>query len=437
MKLTYSLPVIIAALCGSALVSTQAEAAGFYIQEQSVSGLGSAFSGSTTTINDSSTIYFNPAGLTRVEGTQAQAAAHVIVPHAELKNTGSTSLAVFGSQPIDGGDGGNPYEPSPVPNGFFSHQINDQYWVGLGITAPFGLGNEYDRDWFGRYDSIKSNLTNIDIQPTIAMKVNDKVSIGGGINIQYAEAELTSAVNGGALEGISTLQGDDWTVGYTLGMTYKPWEQTTIGLSYRSAISHNVEGSLGAEGTGNADFFAKGHANLDLPDITTLGLAQELNDKWTVQGQVTHFGWNKFRDITAVTEEDVVVLGVTRNEGDVISSIQQGFENTLSYAVGAEYKASDAWTLRTGVQYDNTPTTDEFRTTRTPDGDRIWVSLGATYALSESLSIDMAATYIDVAEEKINVTRNNAFSNVVATSVKADSQNGYAGIFALGLNYKF
>lgn len=424
-------------LMGTALQTSTSDAAGFYIQEQSVSGLGSAFSGSTTTINDASTMYFNPAGLTRVQGTQFQAAAHILAPSIDFKNTGSTSLAVFGSQPIDGGNGGDPTEPTPVPNGFSSYQINDKYWVGIGVTAPFGLGSEYDSDWFGRYDSIKSNLKTIDIQPTAAMKISDKLSIGGGINIQYAEAELTNAVNGGATEGISTLQGDDWTAGYTLGLDYKPWDHTTIGLSYRSAISHKLEGSLGVENSGNADFFVKGTADLDLPNIATLGVAHDLDDKWTLSGQVTHFGWSKFEDITAITAEDFTVLGVTRNEGDEVLSVKQGYNNTFAYAAGAEYQANDAWTLRGGLQYDETPTTDEFRSSRTPDGDRTWVSVGATYDWSDAFSIDMAATYIQISEEKINVTRNNAFSDAVATTVQAETENGNVAIFALGLNYKF
>ncbi|MBL4803798.1 MAG: outer membrane protein transport protein [Alphaproteobacteria bacterium] len=436
-----ALSVITIATLGTALSSSAANAAGFYIQEQSVSGLGAAFSGSTTSLNDPSTVYFNPAGMTRLNGIQGQLGAHLLLPNSELTDTGSTGPAALGSLPISGGDGGNPYDPTPVPNAFLTYQVNDQLWAGLALSAPFGLANEYDSDWFGRFDSIKTELTTIDIQPSVAFKINDRVSIGGGINIQYADAELTSAANpvlGGGTEGVSTLKGDDWSVGYNIGLQANPWEGGTIGLSYRSAVSHELEGRIISEGTTSADFDVSGTADLDLPDIATFGVAQDVNDKWKVMGQATWFGWNNFEDITAVTNEDISIIGgaITRSPGDVVSSVTQNYQTTWALALGTEYDYSDEWTFRGGVQFDETPTTDEFRTSRTPDGDRTWLSGGATYNINDRLSVDMAATYIWIDSETIDVSRNNSFSTAVQTEVEADTE-GNVGIVAVGLTYKF
>lgn len=439
-KSKFILTLLSTAAVGLAYSAT-ANAAGFYIQEQSVSGLGSAFSGSTTNINDASTIYFNPAGMTKLEGSQAQAGANLLIPNSELTDTGSTGPAALGSLPISGGDGGNPYDLSPVPNGFISHQLNNQFWVGLGVTAPFGLANEYDSDWFGRFDSIKTELTNVDIQPTVAYKVNDKLSFGLGINIQHADAELTSAANavaGGGTEGVSSLEGDDWSFGYTLGVHAKPLDGTTIGASYRSAVSHRLDGKITSEGTTSADFEAAGYADLNLPDLATFGISQEINDKLTLQGQATWFGWNNFQEIRAVTNESISILGgaITRAPGDTVSNVVQNYQTTWAFALGGEYDYSDDLTLRAGMQFDETPTTDAFRTSRTPDGDRTWLSSGATYKIDDRFSVDFAATYIWVKDGKIDVTRNNAFSNTVATQVKANTE-GNVGIVAVGLNYKF
>lgn len=417
-------------------LSSGAQAAGFYIQEQSVSGLGSAFSGSTTNINDASTVYFNPAGMTKLQGINTQLGAHLLIPSSKLTNTGSTAV---GGAPISGGDGGNPYSPTPVPNGFATFQINEHFWAGLGVTAPFGLANEYDRDWFGRFDSIKTELKVIDIQPSVAYKVNDQLSLGAGVNFLYADAELTNAIFAGAgTEGVSSLKGDDWAVGYTLGIQYRPVESTTFGATYRSAVSHTLQGRAKATGTTVADFDVSAEAGLDLPDMATFGAAHKLNNKWTVQGQATWFGWSNFEDITAELNEPLFLLGgaVNLREGQTLSSVRQGYENTWAFAAGAEYEHSDQWTFRGGMQFDATPTTNEFRTSRTPDGDRTWLSGGATYKFNDRLSLDMAATYIWIDDGTIDVRRNNSFNPALGTNVKAKTE-GDVGIVALGLNYKF
>ncbi len=422
-----------------ALGAVNANAAGFYIQEQSVSGLGSAFSGSTTTLTDPSTIYFNPANMTRINGAQAQFATHLLVPNSELTDKGSTAV---GGASIVGNNGGNPYDPTPVPNGFVSYQVNDSLWVGAGVTAPFGLENEYDENWFGRFDSVKTYLRVFDIQPTIAYKINDMVSIAAGLNIQHAEAELTNASQAPAVfgqpEGVSTLEGDSVDYGYTLGLSVQPIEPLRLGVSYRSAISHELEGSIKTEGAGTANFDVSGQADLNLPDVLTVGASYDIDEKWTVMGQATHFGWDNFKDITATTDETFSVLGglVSRGAGATVSSVRQGYEDTWAYAIGAEYKASDLWTLRAGMQFDETPTTDEFRTSRTPDGDRTWLSGGATYNVNDSLALDLAATYIWISDEDIDLKRNNAFSTLGQTDVKASTE-GNVGIFALGVTYKF
>ena len=259
------------------------------------------------------------------------------------------------------------------------------------------------------------------------------VSIGGGINIQYSDAKLTNAATFGVTEGVSELKGDDWSVGYTLGAQIKPLPKTTIGLSYRSAISHELEGTVSNTGTTIGDFDVKGSADLDLPDIATFGVSQGINDKLTLSGQATWFGWNNFQDITTTIDEPIASVAINAPAGVDLSTVTQNYQTTWAFAIGAEYEYSDEWTFRGGIQYDQTPTTDEFRTTRTPDGDRTWLSGGATYSLNDKIDIDLAATYIWISEEEINLTRNNV---AVPAVVSADTE-GSVGILAAGFTYKF
>jgi long-chain fatty acid transport protein len=164
-------------------------------------------------------------------------------------------------------------------------------------------------------------------------------------------------------------------------------------------------------------------AELDLPEIATLAAAYDLNEKWKVMGHVMWFGWSSFDSLTAIS-----------STGTILQDLQQNYTNTFAFGVGAEYDHSDKWTFRGGVQYDQTPTQDGFRSTRTPDGDRTWLSVGATYSFNPSLSLDMAATYIDVAEEQVNVSRTQPTTRVANINATYDQD---IQIISLGLNKKF
>lgn len=408
-------------------VTAQANAAGFYIQEQSVRGLGSAFSGSVSNLTDPSTIYFNPAGMTKLEGMQAQAGVNLLIPDSKVSDRGSTAPATT----VVGGPSGNPYDPTPVPNGFLSYQVTNNLWTGIGVTAPFGLASDYGDNWFGRFDSTKTELKVIDIQPTIAYKINDVISIGAGINLQYADADLRNRVQlgaGPANEGFSKLTGDDWSVGYSIGVQLKPTDMTTIGLNYKSAVHHNLEGRIAVTtltGAPVAAVSSDGSAKLVTPDHATLGIAQKINDRLTLQGQATWYGWNNFDHISAF-----------RGNGALASRVDQNYQTTWAFAIGAEYVMSDKWTLRGGVQFDETPTTDEYRTSRTPDGDRTWVSLGATYSITPKIDLDFAGTYIDVEEGRIDITRGGSPLGLAPGQMRAKT-DGNVGIVALGVTYKF
>lgn len=406
----------IAVLGFTTCLASQAHAAGFYIQEQSVSGLGSAFAGQPAMPRDASIIYFNPAGMTYLEGRNGNIGVHVIAPFADVDDTGSGGLSAGGE------DSDNAYEPTPVPNLHYSHQINDRVWGGISVTAPFGLGNEYDDDFFGRYDSLKSELMTVNVQPSIAMKVNDKLSIGAGVDIQYADAELTAQTFvGGGTPGILKLTGDDISVGFNVGAIYEITDATRADLTYRSQINHRLDGEVEFSGTGTAaDGVTPGFANLNLPEMVNFGLTHELTEYTTLLGGVTWFGWSNFEDITA-----------RYDAGSGLPSIEQNYKNTWAVNIGVEHEYSPEWTFRGGLQYDETPTQDGFRSTRTPDGDRIWVSGGATYNINDAWSLDLAATYINVSEEDINLTRNSGGATINAES-SADIAIG-----AVGLNYKF
>lgn len=395
----------------------QSQAAGFYIQEQSVKGLGSAFSGSVTSLEDASTIFFNPAGMAKLDRPQINAGAHVLIPNSHLTDTGST----FPGASVALNDGGNPYSPTPIPNFYAAYPVvQDRLWAGIGVSAPFGLSNDYKDGWFGRFDSTETSLTTINIQPSIAVKATDWLSIGGGLDIQYVDAKLKSAASNVASEGLSTLKGDDVSYGYNVGIQIKPLPHTEIGAHYRSSVEHTLDGRISVEGLTAGNFDVAGTADLNLPDIATFGIAHDVTDKLRLTGQATWFGWNSFQEIRAVNQA-----------GTTLSNVVQNYQTTWAFAIGGEYDVNDKLTVRAGYQHDETPTTDLYRSSRTPDGDRNWFSAGGSYKLNTNMEIDFAATYIDISDETINVSRNSGLA-----TVRADTE-GSVGIVALGLTYKF
>ncbi|MEN2990017.1 outer membrane protein transport protein [Tistrella sp. BH-R2-4] len=410
------------------LAAGPVSAAGFFIQEQSVQGVGRAFAGDVALGEDASTIFTNPAGMTRLKGRQAQLGGHYLILRATLTDTGSsaTTLGSGGaSVPLGGGDGGNPFDDTPVPNLYAAAPVDDEgrLWLGVGISAPFGLVADYQDDWFGRYDSTKTDLKTIDIAPSIAFKAAHWLSVGAGFDIQYADATLENAVPNGlapggpsaATDGHARVQGDDWSVGYNLGAQFTLTPALRLGVHYRSAISHDLKGTASLTGlTGPlavANFNTDGSAALDLPAIASAGVAWDATDRLTLLGQVNWYEWSRFHEIR-----------VKFSNGLPDSVKQQNYEDSYGVSLGAQYRLNEAWTLRGGAQWDETPTVNGFRTTRTPDGDRLWLSTGASWAISDAVSLDMAYAHIFVDDATIDLDE-PAGAGTGRVRVKADVES--------------
>lgn len=401
----------------SLATARDANAGAFYIPLQSATVYGSSLAGAASEVRDASTIFYNPAGLTKLDGAEIYGSAHLVLSGQEFTDTGST---LFGA-PVGGQTSNNPVPFLVVPNLFGAYPVTEDLWVGLGITSPFGLNTQYRGDAFNRFDSIESELLTLDIQPTVAYQVTDWLSIGGGVNFQYADGELQRAVTDGFSVGRSTLEGIDWTTGYTLGLTVKPLETTTLGVTYRSKISHELDGRVIISDTIALNENSAATADVDLPESVFIGASHKLNDRLTLLAEADWTGWDSFSDLTVV-----------RDNGTIASSEEQNYQPTWLFAIGAEYALTEDVTVRGGYHYEPTPTVSEFRSTQVPDGDRHSVSAGMSYDISDKLRFDLAASYVALSDEDINVTRNAGFANV-----RAETEDGEIGIVSLGLRYKF
>jgi long-chain fatty acid transport protein len=258
----------------------------------------------------------------------------------------------------------------------------------------------------------------------VAYKVNSWISIGGGVDIQYADAKLTNAVyTGTASDILSDVEGNDWTFGYNVGVLFEPIPTTRIGIHYRSRMEHTLDGSVKLSRGGTTFNNTPGTADLNLPDIIAVGFAHEVTPKLTLMAEYNWYGWSNFEEIRV------------KRPGLPDQVVGQNYEDTFSAAIGAQYRIDDSWTVRGGFQYDETPTVDNFRSTRTPDGDRYWLTTGASYALTENFTIDVAYAHIFIEDADINTQQAGA-APVLSTNTRATSE-GSVDIISAALRYKF
>ena len=386
--------ILLSALAGmTCALTADAAASGFALIEDSASGLGNAYAGAAAIAEDAGTNYYNPAGLTRLKGRQLGLVLHLI--HSSVNFADGGSVAAAGRS---GGDnGGDAGTLAPVPNFYYAMDAGDKLKFGLGINTPFGLKTEYDPTWIGRFQAIKSEIKSVNINPSLAYKLNDTVSLGAGVSAQHVEVTLTRAVNFGADgEGAVNISGDDWGYGYDVGALFELSPAARIGIAYRSSISQRLEGAAqftrpaavpnaGAAADGNVS------AAIDLPETLSLGGVRQLDEKWSVMGDITWTGWNRFKE-----------LKVVRSSGTVLATTPENWKDSYRYALGVNYRSSDSLLLRAGVALDQSPVSDAFRTARIPDQDRIWISIGANYRVAASASVDVGYAHVSMRDANIN-----------------------------------
>lgn len=396
----------------AAALTTPAQASGFQLREQSPSAQGTAFAGVTAGGSDSGSMFFNPAAMTLFEGREAVVGFSYVMPKADLHDASATRAAGLGGSAISGPNRtGNAAQSALLPNLYAMWSLTPDVKLGVSVNAPFGMATEYDSNFLGRYHGLKSDLQVVDIAPSIAYRVNPQWSLGAAFVARRAKAELTNAVDFGAMvgapgmfDGSAGLEGSAWDYGYRVGVLFQPTEQVRVGLSHHSAMDITLKGDASyhfATGTPamaiaalRANGFVDGDASavLKLPSMTSLGVHVELTPTVSLQGEISRTGWSTF---------DELRVDFDSNLPDSVT--EEKWRDTWFYALGLTWKATEAWTLRTGLAYDQSAVKDTYRTPRIPDGDRTWLSLGAGYAFSPRASVDVAYTHIFVSDGPVEL----------------------------------
>ncbi len=418
LKTTISLAV--------AMASTQIFASGFAVNEQSISGMGTGFAGRSSSADDASTIFGNPAGMSRIKREQVTGGLAMIDAHTDISHASSS--------PNGGTNKGDMVPLIAVPMGYYVKPIDDQWAFGVGVYAPFGLVTDYENGFAGRYFGSKSEVKIVTLQPTVSYAFNDKVSIGFGPTINRIDGTLESnlSITQAAPDGKVKITGDDTALGYNIGVLVQATDSTRVGLTYHSKVKYKLEGNtkvnynvLGLIGQNPNQ---KYDATLDLttPESVDFSVTHQLDDKWTLYAGSTWTRWSRLKEITV---ENKGVPAVLNGQFGTITE-EQNWHDTWAHAIGASYQLNKQWVLRTGLSIDQAPTNNVDRSPRIPTGDRKIFSVGAGWSPTDDLTIDLAYSYLH--EESVKVDN----SNNRGQNYNAKYEN-YANGFGLGATYRF
>lgn len=406
--------------------SSTSHATGFGLIEQSVTGLSAAFSTGTTSADDGSTIYFNPAGMSFLKNRTASTfGAHIIAPSSEFKDEDSTVSSLLGGANlnVNNENGGNAGSITLVPNFYYTRAIDNQWTAGIGITVPFGSTTSYNDGWVGRYYALRSELKTIDINPSFAYKANKTLSFGFGVSAQYIYAASSNAVDFGSIcfaqlgagtctganltpqadDGEAEVTGDNWGIGFNLGLMWQATPETRIGVAYRSKIKHSLEGEVDFDIPNNTTALALAtgaglvdggvQADTSMPDSFSVGFQYQASNNIAFNGDLTWTNWSELQELRF--DFDNV------NAADNVTTLE--WENSLRYSLGMTYKKNSKWTWRTGIAFDETATpNDELISPRSPDEDRTWITAGFSYKPSSTMSIDFGYAHLFVGDAVVN-----------------------------------
>ncbi len=434
-------------------------AAGFQLNETSPSLQGAATAGAAAAKDDVSAMFNNPATLSTLTRNQAYLGGSEILPHISMSNGHAIHTVNIPGEPPTSKTAtvrgvtsqANVGKSAFIPDAYYGYRLSDRLVVGLSMNAPFGLTTKYYSDSVLRFAAVTSSVKVVVLQPALAVQINEQWSVGAGFQAQVMKAIFSNFT--GPYTGIpgvdrfiaatnpTYLKADGWGYGYTLGTLYKLNEQTRFGVGYRSMISTHLEGTGEQYLTPGGVVPAPSHetpfnaestvtGSVKTPAVLTVSAAHDIN-QWTLKASAQLNFWDSFKHLSINMPE---AYGLN-------STIQTRWHNAWFGAVGADYRATTALTVRGGVAYDQTPTRQAYRDARIPDADRVWTTVGASYIMTNHLSLDAAYAHIFMRTQTINTTQASGTSVISSQPGEVNQftakYKGSADILSLALRYSF
>lgn len=398
------------------------QAGGFQVNEHGAraTGMGGAVFANLT---DASAIYFNAGALSFVPGTNVVLGSTLIFPSSRFQGPRPLTIETESES--------NMFYPSVL---YASHRLDNGLAVGLGIFNPYGLGTEWDEDWVGRYLGVKSTLRTFFFNPTIAYNITESLGIGVGASYVYGTVDLTQALplqdpmTGEDLEGRAQFDGSGDGFGWNIGIYFKPNEQFTLGLAYRSSIDLDFDGDseMNIPHPLLSQLLPGGPVttSVTLPANLHAGLTYFVNENLSLNLGYQHIFWNVVDEIL-IDFEIETVNPITNEPVQDEQALLLNYDDGFIFRFGVEYFLNQDLTLRGGYLFDSNPTPDEYMTPRLPDSDRHGFSIGLGYRLTDMITMDVSYMFLQFVERNVE----NHYAGFNGT------YNSSANLF--GLNFKF
>ena len=407
-----------------------AGAAGFGIQEHSAAQMGTAYAGAAAAGEDAAALADNPAAIARLTTPQIVVNGTLALPNLPFSSTGSTLPT---GAPIRGpnDDGGT---PALLPNFFWAAPVWDGLHVGFGLLPSFGLATDYQGFWVGRYNAQASDLTSLDLAPTVAYRVVPGLSVGFSPVARYTKVKFTNAVDFGSVgaalgipgavpganDGTAKLKVSGWSFAFNGGVLLEPTDTTRIGVAYFHSDAARVTGSVqfGLSPVGSVISVATGaftpadaSSLIGYPDHATVGIVQSLTPELDLRAGATWTQWSSFK-------QELITFS---NPAQAPSLMVENWRDTIALGLGTTYRVDPVLVLRAGLSYDQTPVPDPaHRDARLPDSSRYGVAVGCGYSLTDSTSIDLAYEHLFGGSAGLNVTTATGDRIVGTTRLSAD-----------------
>ena len=412
--------VVLTAAVAMASQVSFVHAAGYGINEQSASYLGTGFAGRASNAIDASISATNPAGISFLKGTQVSVGTDVILEGGSFEGERET--------PIQGGSTSGKtddfQQTSFVPFGYFTMPINDQLNFGLAGYAPYGIHLDYKDGWAGEWLGGKTIVEVVNLQGTASYKFTDDFAVGFGLIGSHLKGELTSKPFG---KVDAKIKGDDSIIAWNIGALWQVNPSTSIGVAYHSKLDFSLDGTyspiMKQNQTGDAAL------NIVMPEKLMLSGTHKLDDRWTVMADATWTKWSRFKEFNVTDAKS----------GESVNYVPMNWKDTWALSLGTSYQLDDYWLLRAGYMFDQSPVSDDNRTVRSPDADRNWLTFGANLKASENLSVDFAYAYVKLKDGKINEKKHSksADESDAAYGVVIGNYKSSSHVVGLQLNYTF
>jgi long-chain fatty acid transport protein len=435
-------------IAAGTLDTRAAQASGYQLREASAAAMGSAYAGAAATDTDASFQTYNPASIAGVGSADFTVSAIGILPNSSANYTSATTSA---GTPAGGALSQKDFVGSAlVPDLAARVRLSPRWTVGLAVFSPWGLITDYREGWAGRYYAMKTQLLTLNISPSVAYQVSDHFAVSAGFQEQYAKGALTSAIDMGTIGAVSGVPGsipgaqdgfgnykaDSWASGFTLSAMGEVTQDVTLGLSYRSAITHKMQGTLaftpdsaGVAATINAltGLFATTQAAtvLTTPDTIEFGGRARLSDRWTGLFEVDWTNWSRFRELRVVADNPVQPDDVTA----------MNWKDSWFVSLGAEFSPNPRWTLRTGAAYDDSPADNATFGPRLPDAARTWIAAGLTYHASDAIDIALSASHLFLPRESVDLSATQP-GNALRGNLMGSTETN-ANVVGLQVSYRF